>query len=117
MKFVIDAQLPRRLCRLLSEQGHDASHTLDLPKRNRTPDNELSTFADSNNCVVITKDDDFVSSHLQSGQPRKLLLVSTGNITNDELVHLFVANLDLIARSFESRSFVELTREFIIVHE
>jgi predicted nuclease of predicted toxin-antitoxin system len=36
MKFLADAQLPRRLARWLSAQGHDAVHTLELPAGNRT---------------------------------------------------------------------------------
>jgi predicted nuclease of predicted toxin-antitoxin system len=34
MKFLVDAQLPRRLARLLTATGHDAIHTLDLPRGN-----------------------------------------------------------------------------------
>jgi predicted nuclease of predicted toxin-antitoxin system len=30
MKFVVDAQLPRRLARELAAAGHDVMHTLDL---------------------------------------------------------------------------------------
>lgn len=46
MKFLVDAQLPRRLVSRLRDAGHEALHTLDLPLGNRTPDatiNELST--------------------------------------------------------------------------
>ncbi len=31
MKFLVDAQLPRRLIHRLRESGHEAKHTLDLP--------------------------------------------------------------------------------------
>jgi predicted nuclease of predicted toxin-antitoxin system len=31
MKFLVDAQLPRRLARFLAEQGHDVLHTRELP--------------------------------------------------------------------------------------
>ena len=34
MKFLVDAQLPRRLCAVLAGRGHDAIHTLDLPDSN-----------------------------------------------------------------------------------
>ena len=36
MKFIVDAQLPRRLALRLTAAGQDAIHTLDLPKGNRT---------------------------------------------------------------------------------
>jgi hypothetical protein len=41
MKFLVDAQLPRRLCQELRECGHDAAHTLDLSSGNRTSDAEI----------------------------------------------------------------------------
>ena len=45
MKFIVDAQLPRRLARALAEAGHDVTHTLDLPLQNLTPDRVVSTLA------------------------------------------------------------------------
>ena len=33
MKFIVDAQLPRKFVTWLNESGHDALHTLDLPKK------------------------------------------------------------------------------------
>ncbi len=38
MRFLVDAQLPRRFANWLNEAGHDALHTLDLPRKNLTPD-------------------------------------------------------------------------------
>ena len=64
MKFLVDAQLPRRLCYWLLERGHDAVHTLDLELGNRTPDLEIIRIADRDGRIVVTKDDDFVQSFL-----------------------------------------------------
>jgi predicted nuclease of predicted toxin-antitoxin system len=36
MKFLIDAQLPRRLAHQLRTAGFEAIHTLDLPQGNRS---------------------------------------------------------------------------------
>lgn len=47
MKFLIDAQLPRRLCKWLREAGHDVVHTLDLPLGNATPDSIVLSIAAS----------------------------------------------------------------------
>ena len=41
MKFLVDAQLPRRFANWLNEAGHDAMHTLDLPSKNITTDQEV----------------------------------------------------------------------------
>lgn len=41
MRFLVDAQLPRRFASWLKDAGHDSLHTLDLPKKNHTQDSEL----------------------------------------------------------------------------
>jgi len=89
MQFLLDAMLPRRLARRLTALGRDAVHTLDLPLGNRTSDRDICALADRDGRVVVTKDADFVSSHVISGSPARLWQVSTGNLGNDELeVHL-----------------------------
>jgi hypothetical protein len=70
VKFLVDAQLPRRMCSWLSSCGHDALHTLDLPQGNRTPDQALIERAELDGRILVTKDDDFVQSRLVRGRPR-----------------------------------------------
>ncbi len=116
MKFLVDAQLPRRLVYLLREAGHDAVHTLDLPDGNHTSDAEVLNVAASEQRVVVTKDADFVNSFLVARRPEKLLLVSTGNITNADLVALLLPNLAAMVAAFAGSDFVELTRTALVVH-
>ena len=66
MKFLIDAQLPRRLATHLRQAGFEATHTLDLPDANRTTDSTLITLSMTSQAVVVTKDSDFVESFLLS---------------------------------------------------
>ncbi|MSQ72633.1 MAG: hypothetical protein EXR27_15295 [Betaproteobacteria bacterium] len=117
MKFLIDAQLPKRLAEWLKEAGHDARHTLDLPRGNRTSDADLNDLAFREQRIVVSKDGDFVESLLVTGQPARLLLVSTGNISNVALEAIVRANLPAIEASFEGCRFVELGRASLIVHE
>ena len=74
MKFLIDAQLPLRLAGWLKAHGHDALHTLDLPLGNRSSDSEITARATREDRIVITKDSDFVSSFLVTGNPPLLLI-------------------------------------------
>jgi predicted nuclease of predicted toxin-antitoxin system len=62
MKFLIDAQLPRRMVGWFAAAGCDANHTLDLRLRNRTPDKNLVTLADQQQRVLVTKDGGPISS-------------------------------------------------------
>lgn len=116
MKFLVDAQLPRRLTYRLREVGHDALHTLDLPEGNHTPDAEINAISVRDGRVVITKDADFVNSFLLAHQPFKLLLISTGNIENADLETLVVAQLPVITAAFAAHNFLELTRAALITH-
>jgi predicted nuclease of predicted toxin-antitoxin system len=116
MKFVVDAQLPRRLARQLTVAGHDALHCSDFPLENRTPDNEITFLAATDHRVVVTKDNDFVTSFWLRGTPPKLLLISTGNISNDSLCRLMATNLPALAAALTNHSFVELSLSAIIIH-
>lgn len=117
MRFLIDAQLPRRLVDLFQQRGHDALHTLDLPAGNRTPDDRLCDLCTSDERVLISKDGDFVDSHLVLRRPPRLLHVSTGNITNLELERLLTLHEPGIVEAFRYARHVELCRRGLVVHE
>lgn len=116
MKLLVDAHLPRKLAILLKEAGHDARHTLGLPMGNSTTDQFINELSIAEERIVVTKDSDFVDSFWLQNQPWKLLLVSTGNIRNDELQALFLANIEKLDAGFTESSFIELTRDRLIFH-
>lgn len=116
MKFLIDAQLPLRLSTQLANSGHDSVHTSALRDGNRTSDRELATIADSQDRVLVTKDRDFRDGYLLLNVPRQLLMVATGNITNDDLLALFEANLTLIVDAFENVPFVEINQTSVTIY-
>ena len=117
MKFLVDAQLPVRLARVLQSIGYDTIHTKDLPLQNATQDTEINTLSVQESRIVITKDRDFFDSFIIRQEPYKLLLVTTGNITNNELVELFVKNLPQLAQLFQQHSLIEINRNAIAVHQ
>jgi predicted nuclease of predicted toxin-antitoxin system len=115
VRFLVDAQLPARLARLLNERGYDAVHTSELPQANRTPDTEIAAVADAEGRAVVTKDRDFRYSHFLQHTPRQLLLVRTGNISNDQLLAVFEKKLEQIVAAFDEGSLVELRPTSIAV--
>jgi predicted nuclease of predicted toxin-antitoxin system len=115
MNFLVDAQLPRRMTAWLTAAGCNARHTLDLPDGNRTTDEQINDLADQEQRVVVSKDADFVDTHLLRGRPPKLLLVSTSNISNRDLEALFVPLIAEMIREFQIHSFLELGRSGVIV--
>jgi predicted nuclease of predicted toxin-antitoxin system len=117
MKFIVDAQLPRRLARFLQSLGYDAIHTLDLPQQNATPDSSINAISIAQERIVITKDADFVDSFLTIQQPYKLLLIATGNIKNHELETLFANYLSQIIDLFNQHSYIEINLNTLIIHQ
>lgn len=117
MNFLIDAQLPRRLAVWLAAQGHDALHTLDLPSGNAATDRALAALAKAQNRVMVTKDADFVQMYFVEGSPQRLLLVSTGNISNELLLAVLQRHLPRIEQAFKGHRFVELQRTLLVTHE
>ena len=99
----------------LAAAGCDAIHTLDLTRGNRTPDDVIASLCVSERRIVITKDSDFVDSHLLRGRPPKLLLISTGNITNRDLDALFNPLIPTIVHEFQTHAFLELGRAGLVL--
>jgi predicted nuclease of predicted toxin-antitoxin system len=117
MKFLIDAQLPMRLAQFLQMAGHDAIHTREIPQQNRTPDLKINERSIQEERIVITKDYDFVNSFMAVRQPYKLLLVTTGNIKNQELERIFSDNLQTLVDLFQVHSYIEINASSIVVHQ
>jgi predicted nuclease of predicted toxin-antitoxin system len=116
MNFLIDANLPRRIVHLFRDRGHIAIHTLDLPNANATKDTAILQYADEGNYAIVTKDSDFITTFWLNNQPQKLLLISTGNISNKELESLLIANFDQIIGDLLNNHFIELSHTHVIVH-
>lgn len=116
MNFLVDAQLPKSLSSLLVTIGHDNRHTLDLPEKNLTQDNFLLQVAKNEDRVIITKDLDFLESQLVRGEPRKLILVKTGNVKNQVLLTILERNIELIVHLLENCDLLEIWRDEIIQH-
>ncbi|WP_339754174.1 DUF5615 family PIN-like protein [Algoriphagus aquimarinus] len=116
MNFLVDAQLPKSLSSLLVAIGHNSIHTLDLPEKNLTQDNFLLQVAKNEDRVIITKDLDFLESKLVKGEPRKLILVKTGNVKNQVLLTIIERNIELIIHLLENCDLLEIWRDEIIQH-
>lgn len=116
MKLIVDAQLPVKLCEILKQQGIETMHVEELPYGDETPDMEIIKFADSQNFTVVTKDADFYHAHMALGKPKKLLLITTGNLKNKQLFDLIRNNVSTIKMALAKSSFVELSNKGIIEH-
>ena len=62
MQFVVDAQLPPALARMLAGLGHTAEHVADIGLRD-AEDSPIREYALEKEAVVVTKDEDFAYRH------------------------------------------------------
>ncbi|MEK7264379.1 MAG: DUF5615 family PIN-like protein [Bacteroidota bacterium] len=116
MKFIVDAQLPQSLAQFLRKRGHDAIHTIELPKKNKTSDKEVIEISFKEERIVVSKDNDFLETFIITNLPKKLLIVSTGNISNEELLSHFEESLEQLNSLFSDNHVVEIDKERITVH-
>lgn len=116
MRFIVDAQLPAKLCEILRSAGFEALHVDALPKGDETPDRDIADHADRNGLIVLTKDTDFYHSHMILNRPQRLFLVTTGNMGNRALFDRIRTNAITIRTLLERCSFIELTNDGVIGH-
>jgi predicted nuclease of predicted toxin-antitoxin system len=108
MRFIVDAQLPYGLKLFLKDNGFDTIHTDDMPNMERTSDIEILKISELENRIIITKDKDFLDSHLLFDKPKKLILITSGNIKNKAFFLLFKNNLSKIIELLPQHSLIEL---------
>ena len=90
MNFLVDANLPPRLCEWLRQHGHQGMHLFDLDSI-KLPDKQVWTLAATRQETIITKDSDFYERSLLLGKPPQVVLLALGNCSNDGLL----SHLDL----------------------
>ncbi len=117
MKLLIDAQLPILLNTILNELGYYSVYVDSLLNGDESSDTEIINYADEHKLIVVTKDSDFFYSHSPQNKPIKLLLVSTGNIKNKQLLDIFRKNHLQLSELFKTVNFVEISSNGIASHE
>ncbi len=85
MRFLVDANLPRRLAEWLVLRGHESDHVLDLGLA-RSVDGDLWARCIATNAVIVTKDEDF-ANWISAGRPGPAVVwLRTGNGTTQRLI-------------------------------
>ena len=82
MKFLCDVHISYKLVKYLQQSDYMAIHVNEILDKWFTKDSEISTYADLNDLIVITKDSDFRDSFFIKKTPRKLIKINLGNISN-----------------------------------
>ena len=109
MRFLVDAQLPPALARMLAAKGFNAEHVYDV-ELGEAEDNKIWAYSKQSNAIIITKDEDFIvlASFDSNGPP--IVWVHLGNTTKQALLVWFEPLLPAIISSLaEGNKLVELT--------
>ncbi|WP_289665394.1 DUF5615 family PIN-like protein [Flavobacterium panacagri] len=106
-------QLPYGLKLFLKDNGFDAIHTDDMPNMERTSDTEIINISELEDKIIITKDKDFLDSYLIFNKPKKLVLITSGNIKNKDFFSLFKNNFKTIIELLSKHSLIELSNSEI----
>lgn len=80
MRFIVDAQLPPALARMLVDLGHEAQHVVDVNLQ-AVDDSVIWDFALDYAAVLLTKDDDFPHRFHQSVHTPVVVWLRVGNVS------------------------------------
>lgn len=88
MRFLIDAQLPPALARLLAAHGHTAEHVVDIGLRH-AEDSLIWAHALTHQAILVTKDEDFPQRMRQTQTSPVIVWLRIGNTSRRALLDWF----------------------------
>ncbi len=88
MRFVVDAQLPPALARLLASHGHHVEHVADIGLRD-ADDSPIWNHALKHQAILVTKDEDFPHRFRQGGIAPVIVWLRIGNTSRRALLEWF----------------------------
>lgn len=100
MKFLVDAQLPPALARVLESNGHTALHVMDI-NMHADDDSKLWDYALEEEMVIVTKDEDFAHRISQGGRSPVIVWLRMGNTSRRALLLWFEPLLPRVVELIE----------------
>lgn len=116
MKFLIDANISFRVASWLLTQGHEVTHVINYPDKEKTFDTTIREICKTEKRTLITQDSDFFYSSLLTNSPEKLIVVTTGNISIQVLFELLSKKLNYLKTILEFDHIVEINQHNIKIH-
>jgi len=84
----------------------ESIHVNDILDRWYTKDKDITIYADTYDYIVFTKDADFRNSHFLSQTPKKLIKLSLGNISTEQLIRILTDNIEKIRKICVNNQFI-----------
>jgi len=109
VKLLLDENLSRRIVPAL-QAAYPGTTQAVLAGQEKADDRQLWEFARAGEYVIVTKDDDFIKIQSVLGYPPKIILLSLGNCTNQQVTEALIGTKAEIeaALSKQGTGFVEV---------
>ncbi len=104
MTWLVDAQLPPRLCAWLEHKGETSLHVASLSSEVSLPDSSVWEYAKQNSCVVLSKDRDFYDRAILLGAPPQVVHITVGNCSNPNLFDILDRRWNEIVKAIQGNS-------------
>jgi predicted nuclease of predicted toxin-antitoxin system len=99
----------------LREYADEVIHVNSILDKWYTTDQAICSYADSHDFIVVSKDKDFKNSHFIHLSPKKLLLITLGNSSNERLIMALDRAIKFVKdENKQSSFFVELGSESVL---
>lgn len=99
--FLVDAQLPPALARKIETLGHAASHLIDVGLL-ESSDSVIWDYAMAHQCIIVTKDEDFVIRASVSTVAPAIVWIRIGNCPNARLLGWFEQEITAITLALDA---------------
>lgn len=93
MNLLLDENLSWRLIKKLMDDFHLIVHSNEIIAFNKQPkDWEIWNYAENNNLVIVTNDEDFLRLSQTKGFPPKVILLRVGNAPTNIIANILIQN-------------------------
>jgi len=95
MSLLIDENLSYRVKTSLVSTFDNSLHVKDVSLRNAN-DQEIWNYAKDKNLTIVSKDSDFHHKSILFGAPPKVIWITIGNCSTDDIIELLLKNQNTI---------------------
>ncbi len=107
--IIIDAQLSPHLAPWVADNFGVECFSAKYLDLLCAEDKQIFEFAKKSNAIVMTKDEDFVQLLHRFGSPPKIIWITCGNTSNEQMKQLLNAKLTQALLLLQEHDLVELT--------
>lgn len=107
MKILLDENISRRIIPLIHPSFGEVEYIRSPRVGLNQPisDHTVWKFAKENNFHILTRDEDFIKLSLLFGAPPKVILLNSGNTTNQQLADILIHNVEKIRQFIDHEEF------------